>query len=101
MCEPVFVVQTFREVDSLLVSDVPHEFARLKDALALARRLTPLKAGVVGYSKTGDPAPDLHDKLHVFYEAGRIPWSLVSHPAKGSRPGTSPYGNGAAPGRLS
>jgi hypothetical protein len=101
MSEPAFVVQTFREVDSLLVSDVPHEFARMKDALALATRLTPLKAGVVGYSRTGDPAADPYGKFHVFYEAGRIPWSLISHPVKRSRPCAASHVNGASPGRPS
>ena len=85
----------------MLALDIPHEFSRLKDALTLATRLTPLKAGVVVYSKSNDLIGDARDGLEIFYEAGRIRWTSISQPTERSQTCVTSQSNGASPRRPS
>lgn len=73
-----FVVQAFvvgRK--GALIADMPREARDEAQAIRLAERLASNRAGVIAFSRTGDPTTGDYDDAVVLARHGRVPAELV------------------------
>ncbi len=73
-----FVVQSFeRGHKGMLISDAPQEARSAEQALAVALRLAAAKAGVVAFSRTGDPESGEFADAVILAQHGTVPGEVL------------------------
>jgi len=77
-----YVVQAFKEgKNQMLVADDPLEARSERHALSMADRLAGLRAGVIAFSRSGDPTTGDYEDAVILAQIGRIPEELFEQVA--------------------
>ena len=78
MMATYYVVQAFQTGKrGVLIADQPREAKGVDHALALAERLAESRAGVIAFSRAGDPDTGDYDDAEILARHGVVPEALL------------------------